>query len=43
MTVSLGTSSLPPGDYVINMTFRDPLGDASASRRIPFTVMPPAE
>ena len=43
MTVSLGTSSLPPGDYVINMTFRDPLGDASAARKVPFSVTPPAE
>jgi len=39
MTVSLGTSSLPPGDYVINMTFRDPLGNAEANRKIPFTVI----
>jgi hypothetical protein len=43
MPVSLGPSSLPPGDYVINMTFHDPLGDASATRKIPFTVTPPAE
>ncbi len=39
MTVSLGTASLPPGDYVINMTFRDPLGQAQASRRVSFSVV----
>lgn len=41
MTFSLGTSSLPPGDYAINLTFRDPLAGAEAERTVEFSITQP--
>ncbi|MQX36964.1 hypothetical protein [Roseospira navarrensis] len=41
MTMSLGTESLPPNDYVLQVTVRDGLGDDSVTEEVAFTVVAP--